>query len=148
MTNPRWFSDKLAQLGTRVLTGEISRDSAVAALMDAIITDRSATAELAASHASRELGRWLRRQAADEQPALFPGLPQALDVAPGTFRGQGEMNRHDWEMHLKIAQARRDNAIEGAKAHYAAVLAAYNRVMPLLTDDTITTAEALRGRAA
>jgi len=58
------------------------------------------------------------------------------------------MTRHDWEMHLKIAQARRDNAIEGAKAHYAAVLAAYNRVMPLLTDATITTAEALRGRAA
>jgi len=78
MTNPRWFSEKLVQLGTRVLTGEISRDSAVAALMDAITADRSATAELAASHASRELGRWLRRQGADEQSALFPGLPRSL----------------------------------------------------------------------
>jgi hypothetical protein len=148
MNNPRWFSEKIAELGTRVLSGEISRDSAVAALMDAIIANRSAAAELAAGYADRELGKWLRRQGGDEQPALFPGLPGALDVAPGTFREQGDMTRHDWEMHLNIAQARRDNAIEGAKAHYAEVLAAYNRVMPLLTNDTITTAEALRGRAA
>jgi hypothetical protein len=146
---PQWLAEKIAELGALVLSGELGRDSAVAALMDAITADRPLTAELAAAHASRELGKWLRKQGVqDAQPSLFPGLPAALDVAPGSFRGQGEMTRHDWEMHLNIAQARRDNAIEGAKAHYAAVLAAYNRMRPLLTDDTITTAEALRRRPA
>ena len=59
------------------------------------------------------------------------------------------MTRHDWQMHLRIAENRRDNAIDGAKTHFDRVLAAYDEVMPLLTTDTMTTAEALRrGRAA
>ena len=146
---PRWLTEKTAELGNLVLSGELVRDSAVAALMDAIMADRAALTALTAGHASRQLGKWLRRQGSqDEQPALFPSLPRALDVAPGTFRGQGEMTRHDWVMHLNIAQARRDNAIEGAKEHFAAVLAAYQHVMPLLTDESMTTAEALRRRPA
>ena len=79
---------------------------------------------------------------------LFPGLPAALDVAPGNFRQQGDMTRHDWTTHLAIAEARRDNAIEGAKSHFALVLAAYNKVMPLLSDESMTTAEALRRHRA
>ena len=31
-------------------------------------------------------------------------------MAPGTFRTQGAMTRHDWAMHLKIAENRRDLA--------------------------------------
>jgi hypothetical protein len=151
MRSPHWLAEKTAELGARVLSGEIGHDSAVAALMDAILADRAMTSALAADRASRELGRWLRRQGAtaDTQDTLFAGLPVALDVAPGTFRIQGEMTRHDWEMHLRIAEVRRDNAIDGAKAHFAAVLAAYSKAMPLLTDEVMTTAEALRrGRAA
>jgi len=149
MTNPQWLTEKTAELGAQVLGGGISQDAGAARLTGLILADRPVMAELAAAHASRQLGKWLRRQGSqDEQPALFPSLPRALDVAPGTFRGQGEMTRHDWVMHLNIAQARRDNAIEGAKEHFAAVLAAYQHVMPLLTDESMTTAEALRRRPA
>jgi hypothetical protein len=82
--------------------------------------------------------------APDDEPALFPALPGALDVAPGVFRTQANMTRADWRNHMAIAEARRDNAIAGAKRHFAAVLAAYETVMPLLASDTMTTAEALR----
>lgn len=150
MKPPRWLAEKAAELGARVLSGEISRHSAVGALMDAILADRSTNEALAADYATRKLDRWLRRQSAAhaDQDVLFPGLPAALDVTPGTFRRQGDMTQHDWTNHLAIAKARRDNAIEGAKAHFAAVLAAYNAVMPLLTDEQMTTAEALRRRPA
>ncbi|MGH3300368.1 MAG: hypothetical protein ACRDOK_01590 [Streptosporangiaceae bacterium] len=152
MRSPRWLAEKTAGLGTRLLSGEISRDSATAALTGAIVTDRAAVTGLAADHAHRALARWLRRQGAAgqaDQGVLFPGLPVALDVTPGTFRSQGDMTRHDWVNHLAIAQARRDNAIEGAKVHFAAVLRAYQTVMPLLTDEVMTTSEALRrGHAA
>ena len=87
MRNPRWLSEKIAKLGKRVLSGEIGYDSAVAALMDAMLADKTMTASLAADRASGELGRWLRRQdaTADVQNALFPGLSAALDVAPGAM---------------------------------------------------------------
>lgn len=150
MKTPAWFSAQLAEAGTRVRRGEISDNRAVTALSRSALASKPLMATLAADFARRELARWLRRrgQPAD-QGALFPALPVELDVAPGTFRAQGSMTRHDWEMHLKIAENRRDNAIEGAKAHFASVLAAYDEVMPLLTSDTMTTAEALRrGRAA
>jgi hypothetical protein len=150
MKTPAWFSAQLADAGTRVRRGELSDNRAITALSRSILASKPLMATLAADYARRELASWLRRR---DQPggqaALFPALPVELDVAPGTFRPQGSMTRHDWQMHLKIAENRRDNAIEGAKAHFASVLAAYDEVMPLLTTDTMTTAEALRrGRAA
>jgi hypothetical protein len=150
MKTPAWFSAQLADAGIRVRRGEISDNRSITALSRSILASKPLMAQLAADFARRELARWLRRrgQPAD-QAALFPALPAELDVAPGTFRTQGSMTRHDWMMHLKIAENRRDNAIEGAKTHFASVLAAYDEVMPLLTSDTMTTAEALRrGRAA
>jgi len=146
---PPWFSARLADLGARVRGGEISDDRAVTTLSRAVLADRPLMAVLAADFSGRELGRWLRRRGGpDPQPALFTALPGALDVAPGTFRSQASMTRHDWAMHLRIAQNRRDNAIDGAKAHFAEVLAAYQAVIPLLTSDEMTTAEALRRKQA
>ena len=145
--NPAWFSARLAGIGTRVRAGETTEDRAISDLSRSVIADRPLMATLAAEFCGRELGRWLRRR--DRPPgqaALFPALPDQLDVAPGTFRAQGAMTRHDWTMHLKIAENRRDNAIKGAKAHFAAVVAAASMMMPLLTTDEMTTAEALRRR--
>ena len=150
MKTPAWFSAQLAEAGTRVRRSELSDNRAVTALSRSILASKPLMAQLAADFARRELNRWLRRRGLPgEQIALFPALPLELDVAPGTFRAQGSMTRHDWTMHLKIAENRRDNAIDGAKTHFASVLAAYEEVMPLLTTDKMTTAEALRrGRAA
>ena len=150
MKTPAWFSAQLADAATRVRRGELSDNRAVTALSRSILASRPLMAMLAADFARRELNRWLRRRGQPgDQAALFPALVAELDVAPGTFRSQGSMTRHDWHMHLKIAENRRDNAIDGAKAHFASVIAAYDEVMPLLTSDTMTTAEALRrGRAA
>jgi hypothetical protein len=150
LKTPAWFSARLAETGARVRASEISDNRAVTALSRSVLASRPLMAMLATDFARRELARWLRRRGQPgEQPARFPALPAELDVAPGTFRTQESMTRHDWQMHLKIAENRRDNAIDGAKAHFASVLAAYNEVMPLLTTDTMTTAEALRrGRAA
>jgi hypothetical protein len=147
LKTPAWFSARLADIGTRVRAGEITEDRAVSDLSRSVTANRPLMAMLAAEFCGRELGRWLRRRGRPgEQGALFPALPEQLDVAPGTFRAQGAMTRHDWQMHLRIAQNRRDNAIDGAKAHFASVLAAYSTVMPLLTSDEMTTAEALRRR--
>jgi hypothetical protein len=144
---PAWFSALLATLGTQARNGEITDDRATRLLARAVLADAPLLAVLAHDFAGRELGRWhCRRGGADAQPALFPALPGALDVAPGTFRSQASMTRHDWQMHLRIAEARRDNAIAGAEAHFADVLAVYNTVMPLLASATMTTAEALRHR--
>jgi hypothetical protein len=150
MKTPAWFSDRLAETGAKVGAGEITDSRAVTALSRSILASKPLMAQLAADFARRELARWLRRRGRPcDQAALFPALPAELDVAPGTFCTQGSMTRHDWEMHLKIAENRRDNAIDGAKTHFASVLAAYDEVMPLLTTDTMTTSEALRrGRAA
>jgi hypothetical protein len=150
LKTPTWFSAQLAEAGTRVRRGEVSDDRAVTALSRSVLASKPLMGVLAADFARRELNRWLRRRGQPgEQGALFPALPAELDVAPGAFRSQESMTRHDWMMHLKIAENRRENAIEGAKAHFASVLAAYDEVMPLLTTDTMTTAEALRrGRAA
>ena len=147
MKPPAWFTAQLADAGARVRRGEISDSRAVTALSRSVLASRPLMAMLAADFARRELAGWLRRRGEPgEQPALFPALPAVLDVAPGTFRAQASMTRHDWQMHLKIAENRRDNAIEGAKAHFAKVLAAYNEIMPLLASDEMTTAEALRRR--
>ncbi len=70
-------------------------------------------------------------------------------AAAAQLRAEGLSLRQIAVSHEASSKARRDNAIEGAKAHFAAVLRAYQTVMPLLTDDVMTTAEALRrGHAA
>jgi hypothetical protein len=146
---PAWFTTRLADLGAQARRGEITDNRAVRLLARAVLANPPLLAVVAHDFADRELGRWhLRRGAPDAEPALFPALPGALDVAPGVFRSQASMTRRDWAMHLRMAEARRDNAIAGAKRHYAAVRAAYDTVMPLLASDTMTTAEALRRRPA
>jgi hypothetical protein len=146
---PNWFTARLADLGAQARRGEITDNRAVRLLARAVLANPPLLAVVVHDFADRELGRWhLRRDAPDAEPALFPALPGALDVAPGRFVGQASMTRHDWQMHLRMAEARRDNAIAGAKRHYAAVRAAYDTVMPLLASDTMTTAEALRRRPA
>lgn len=144
---PSWFSARLADLGAQARRGEITDNRAVRLLARAVLANPPLLAVVVHDFADRELGRWhLRRGTPDAEPALFPALPGALDVAPGRFVGQASMTRADWRNHLAIAQARRDNAIVGANAHFAKVLAAYNEVMPLLATDSMTTAQALRRR--
>jgi len=144
---PAWFSARLADIGTRVRAAEITEDRAISDLSRSVTANRPLMAALAAEFCAQSLGRWLRRRGRPaEQAALFPALPEQLDVAPGTFRAQGAMTRHDWAMHLKIAENRRDNAVKGAEAHFAAVVAAASMMTPLLTSDEMTTAEALRRR--
>lgn len=151
MKSPTWFSARLAELGGRVQRGEISQDTAAARLIRQTLADRPLIAGLAAAYVDRCLRNWLNRSTSaghGSQLVLpFPDLPDRLDIAPGVFRSQGEMTRHDWLMHLHIAEARRDNAIEGARTHFAAVRHAYDTVMPLLVTPELTTAEALRRRS-
>jgi hypothetical protein len=147
---PSWLAEQIAVEGRRVLAGDVTEDEAVASLTEQLLARepryvRSLVirAILKALRAWRDERRRAAEAAAAGQLLLFADLPEALEVAPGRFVAQRAMRRRDWTAALVQARTKAANA-----AGYVEKLeAAYGLVEHLLTDDELTTAEAL-GRAA
>lgn len=110
-----------------------------------VTTDAGLVRRLADSFVRAEYDRWTRRQEAaaslldgDGQLVMvFPDVPAHLEVAPGRFAHQSVMTGPDWDAALRQAETKASNANGFADT----VRRAYDRVRPLLTEDTLTTAQ-------
>lgn len=150
MKPPATYRQELAKVGALVLGGTATERVAAARLLKAARKEKGFAARVLADYVDRSLKRWLdehRAPSAEEAAGqlLFPGLdlPRQLEVAPNRFKAIGDMTRADWQAARRQARTKADNA-----ASYAGLLdEAWAKVEPLLTDDALTTAQAL-GRAA
>lgn len=150
MKPPAKYRQELATVGELVLGGTSTEEAATAQLLKAARKEKGFAARVLADYVARSLKRWLdehRAPSAQETAGqlLFPGLelPRQLEVSPNRFKPIGDLTRGDWVAARRQARTKADNA-----TGYADLLdEAYERVEPLLTDDALTTAQALR-RAA
>lgn len=142
MRTPTWLREQIATAGTDLRPGQ-SQVATVAKLTDAALTrDPTLVRALVEQFIARKLGQWLGDHAApldedDDQPSLFPDLPRRLETSPGRFADLGVMTGLDWDAALRQAETKASNASGFAEA----VRRAYDRVRPLLTEATLTTAQ-------
>lgn len=158
MNLPEWLSRELAAVGAQNAERAITRQEAVTRLRDVIIqhADRAFQLSLAADFAARQLDTWHRGHKGERAPAaaqseLFPGLAARMFIRPNVAKAVVLFTRHDWQTAKAVLENRTKYAIEGAQAERAAFDAAYAAVVPLLTDDQMTTADVaseLAGQAA
>lgn len=149
MTKPQWYAADVARFGQLVIDGSAPRADMLAALMRSIRDHPGYVADLIATDADRELGKWLsdRRQ---QQPALdlFPELRRSYRTTPSKYVEVTAMTAHDVDMARAILWAKTQNAIDGAREaaeHERAVFAAFEeKVRPLLAGG-LTVADVLDG---
>lgn len=149
MRIPNWLQTELDSLGRKVLSGETSRDDAVALLTDEIFErDEVLVHDVTEDFSRKRLRDWVKSQlrtyyAEDveengpQQAELFPWLPRLLETSPGRFAHVNAMTGTDWDSALRQAEVKADNAASYAKA----IKRAYDLVRPLLTEDKLTTAD-------
>lgn len=149
MKSPQWFRELLAGEGRRVLQRTVSNEEAAAELARAVLDkddrdDPPFTRRIVADYVRRQLKSWLSGRSLgtadgdpDGQLDLFPEIPRHLEVAPGRFVDQAAMTRRDWTAAIKQAKTKASNAGNFA----GAIEQAAEKVLPLLTDDTLTTAD-------
>ena len=146
MRLPPWLESELEEVGRKVLTGETPRKDAAGILADQIAENEPFVHAVAADFARTQLRGWIRSHgrawqfadgADDTQLELFTWLPPFLETSPGRFARVDTMTGEDWDAALRQAEVKADNAQRYAKG----VKRAHDRVRPLLTDDTMTTAD-------
>jgi hypothetical protein len=142
---PAWFRQQIATHGGQILTDSTTEDVSAQALAADVLTKDPAFAKaIIAEYARKKLEGWTssHRPASvstgeNGQTDLFPDLPRRLEVSPGRFAAQAVMTRHDWDTALKQAQTKEGNA----SGYRERVERAHDAIVPLLTDDSMTTAE-------
>jgi hypothetical protein len=143
MKLPSRLQAELDQIGRQVLSGETARSDAAGILADRIAGDETFVHLIAADFARKQLRQWVSTQLRDSgagpggQLELFPWLPRFLETSPGRFSHVLVMDGEDWDAALRQAEVKADNAQNYAKG----VKRAHDQVRPLLTDDTMTTAD-------
>lgn len=149
MKPPAKYRQELATVGELVLRGTTTQAAARARLLKTARREKGFAARVLADYVDRSLKRWLgdHGERPEEEVAgqllLGLDLPRQLEVSPNRFKPVGDMTRGDWAAARRQARTKADNA-----AGYADLLdRAWAAVEHLLTDDELTTAQAL-GRAA
>lgn len=150
MKSPKWFRELLAKEGTQILTRESTDEDAIARLTMCILDrqdeDPPFAHRLIAEHAGRQLKVWISQHqhagATDDsgQLDLFPDIPRKVEVSPGRFVDQAFMTRRDWTAAVRQAETKASNAGGFAEA----IKRIADKVLPLLTDDELTTADVWR----
>lgn len=149
MRLPAPLDADLARLTAAVADRDITRQDAVTRLRDAISAHADGELRLGifAEFAARTLEAALRARRAsrgttpDGQSDLFPELPRRLYIRPGQLKSVILFTRHDWHTARAVLENRTSNAKKAAESDWAAFIAAYQQVVPLLTDDDLTTAD-------
>ncbi|HEY9524004.1 MAG TPA: hypothetical protein VIR33_12255 [Thermopolyspora sp.] len=145
MKTPTWFREQIAAEGVRVNAGESSIDESSVHIAEQVAAkDSTLTKGIVIEFARKKLENWLashrpsaRRVENNGQLDLFPDLPRKLEISPGRFADQAVMTRHDWDAALKQAQTKAGNAAKYASA----IEQAHDEIVPLLKNDTLTTAD-------
>jgi hypothetical protein len=152
MNLPPWLAAELDKAGQQNASRAITRQEAVTAVRDAIMTqaDRAFILSVTADYAARLLDTWHRGRrgdgkgsgqlAGDAQSELFPGLPVRLYIRPGVAKAVILLTAHDWDTAKAMIENRTSGAITAAETDQAAFDAAYALVRPLLAGD-LTTAD-------
>lgn len=142
MRTPTWLREQIADEGSLLTPGQ-PHPGPVAKLTNAVMErDDVLVRALVEQFVTRTLDRWLSDHTApldedDEQPSLFLGLPRKLETSPGRFADLEVMTGPDWDAALRQAEVKASNA----GGHLDLIRRAYDQVRPLLTVDTLTTAE-------
>jgi len=149
MKIPQWMMERLADLGQQILDDEITISDAGDELAGKIMADDRALALAVLSEfTKRRLRQWvyarIRDKMGDRQVAAqlvlpFPDLPVRLEVAPGREVHQNVMTARDWDNARAIWRNRRDQA----EVSFQKFEVIYERIRPLLTDETLTTADVI-----
>lgn len=140
---PPWFRVELARVGRQVADGRMTEAEAVKTLVELVLakdpefTHLIVAAELLARLRHLKVVRKAAKNREAEQPALFPELPRRIETSPGRFADQAVMTRRDWWSAIKQARTKASNATGYADE----IQAAADKVLPLLTDDELTTAD-------
>ncbi len=150
MRYPRWFATAMEKVGKDVLAGHADREEAEGSLHDQITDDADFADEIISDFARRELRKWIKHQLRahyqsdgstvtlkDEDELLFDYLPPHLEVGIGRMAHQSVMTGKDWDNTIAVYE----NRLEQAEISYKAVRRAYDEIRPLLTDETLTTAD-------
>jgi hypothetical protein len=145
MKTPTWFRAGLADQGPLVLQGDITEEEAADRLADLIFAKNEGLVRgIVVEFARRKVEGWTSsHQPAtalvrdDGQTDLFPGLPRKVEVSPGRFAAPAVMTGHDWDTALACAEAKEKNA----SGHAEKIRVVYDKVRPLLTDESLTTAD-------
>ena len=148
MRIPVWLRTELESVGKQVLSGETERKDAAGLLAGEILErDAPLLNQIAAGWARAQLRGWIKSHGRawqladgpgdDTQLELFTWLPPFLETSPGRFARVDTMTGEDWDAALRQAEVKAGNA----QNYAGAVRRAHDRVRPLLTDDTMTTAD-------
>lgn len=145
MKTPAWFREQIATHGGLILAEETTEQEAIQAVRDrALDTHPEFVTAIFDEHTAKELRAWMSKRATSDattveigQTELFPDLPRVLEISPGRFAAQAVMTRKDWDRAAKQARTKAANADGYAEK----VERARDQVVPLLTDDSMTTAD-------
>lgn len=149
---PMWVREEIETLGKQVLNGDLEREEAAELLNDEIF-DRDKDFlryGIGRPWTRRELKKWINEQVrsggtsgrqdkpdGSHQPELFPYLPRVLETSPGRFAHINSMTKHDWDAAKRQAEVKESNTRNYADN----VRRAYDEVIPLLTEDWMTTSD-------
>jgi hypothetical protein len=151
MKPPKWFRELLGKEGAKILKRESTDEDAIARLTKHILTNQDEdppfSHRLIAEYAHRQLKMWISQH---RQPApgaddsgqldLFPDIPHKVEIAPGRFVDQAFMTRKDWTAAVRQAETKASNAGGFAEA----IKRIADKVLPLLINDELTTADVWR----
>jgi hypothetical protein len=148
---PGWFRSELEVLGKQHLNGDIEKEEAATVLHDAIFErDEPLSHGIVRDWSFKQINKWLKVQVdamyqqsvredetGEYQMELFSYLPRLLELSPGRFAEVSSMTRGDWDAAKRQAEVKESNASKFAEA----IRRAYNHVVPLLTDEWMTTSD-------
>lgn len=151
MRVPQWFGTALEKIGKDVLAGHSDREEAEASLHEQITdSDENFADEIIRDWIRKQLRNWIKHQLRthyrqegdslvlkEEGNLLFDYLPPYLEGGIGRMVHQNVMTGKDWDNALAFYQ----NRMEQAEISYKAIKRAYDEVRPLLTDESLTTAD-------
>jgi len=151
MRIPAWLRAEEETLGRQVLNGDLEREEAAELLHDAIFDrDEPLNHDVVRGFTRKRMTKWVNSQvggfyADDEQEEetgnrqmeLFSWLPRVLETSPGRFAHINSMTKRDWDAAKRQAEVKEGNASNYAKA----IRRAYDQVVPLLTEEWMTTAD-------
>lgn len=142
---PQWLIERIAELGHDIREDRLSSGEAADELAEKILSeDRPLALAIMAEKCKSWIKSWTYDKIRDDfgesethgQGMLpFPELPVHLEVAPGTFKHQRVMTAKDWDNADAIYRNRRDQM----EVSYQRFHRIYERVRPLLVDETLTT---------
>jgi hypothetical protein len=148
---PAWLRTEEEALGRLVLNGDLEREEAAELLHDAIFDrDENLNHNVVRDFGRKRMKKWIDSKVNDfytedeseeetggRQGELFSWLPRTLETSPGRFAHINSMTKRDWDAAKRQAEVKEGNASTFAKA----IRRAYDQVVPLLTDDFMTTAD-------